>query len=169
MLETAERKAAEDRVRAAEKAERERRIEEEIEAERDRQAQAAAAEAERGRQARVRAEIAAEGQKWLHEIEEAEAGAKAMVEAIRVAFATAGKINLLMASLRDVNRIANPETADRLSRRLSQLLSSLGAGHQFGQLVLFAGIQDADASWPNGEQKNAPWLEFIGVTDDKDR
>lgn len=160
-----ERQEAEARLKAADDAERQRRIDEEVEAERSRIALAKAAEAERTRQAKLRAEIGAEAAKFQAALDQAEAGAIQMAAGLREAFSLADRINALMRALPSRStQLHRHEMADRISRRLSVMLTGIEGPNyaRFGQLdPLFSGLQigSADLHWNEIEIKHgAPWL-----------
>ncbi|MGE3872310.1 MAG: hypothetical protein AB7F74_05065 [Parvibaculaceae bacterium] len=169
-----ERQEAEERLKASDDAERQRRVDDEVAAERSRKALAAAAEAERLRQAEIRADIGEAAAKYLKALDEAEAGAIAMAASLRSVFATAAQINTLMKALPAPMRISSNEVADRLSRKLSALLAGIEHQGQFGHVILFSGLLiDPGMSWPDSELKQTNWLTTFHAlkekTDGKDR
>jgi hypothetical protein len=160
-----ERQEAEARLKERDDRERDAAIVAEVEAERARQAMARAAEAEKQRQAKLRAEIGEEAQKWQAALDRAEAGAIQMAAGLREAFSLADQINALMRALPSRStQLHRHETADRISRRLSVMLTGIEGPNyaRFGQLdPLFSGLQigSPNLHWNEIEIKHgAPWL-----------
>lgn len=121
-----------------------------------RQARAKVAEAEADRVRRLRAEIGALATERGEAIEEAEALARGMVDALLRAEEARTQIASRFAAIevRPPMRLDGVEQATRLSRGLSAVLGKLsrnGTGGRWGELILRPGFMQPDDAWLAGD------------------